>query len=101
MTYTEAAVLGVLVAAVVDLFLLRTRLVTRRAFWVSYAIIVFFQLIVNGILTGLKIVRYKESGIVGLRIVFAPMEDLLFGFSLVLLTLSVWVWVGRRSRRWR
>ena len=55
----------------------------------------------NGILTGLKIVRYKESGITGLRIVFAPMEDLLFGFSLVLLTLSAWVWLGRRNRRWR
>ncbi len=99
MTYTEAAILGVVVAAIIDLFVLRTRLLARRVFWVSYAIIVFFQLIVNGILTGLKIVRYKASEIIGLRIVFAPVEDLLFGFALVLLTLSAWVWIGRRSAR--
>ncbi|MEO9137737.1 MAG: lycopene cyclase domain-containing protein [Jatrophihabitans sp.] len=102
MSYTWAAVLGVLVSIVIDLGLLRTRLVTRRAFWVSYAIIVFFQLIVNGLLTGLDIVRYDPDRIVGLRIVFAPVEDLLFGFAMVLLTLSLWVWavpVDAQTRR--
>lgn len=95
MSYTCAAVLGVVAMVAVDLVVLRTRLVTRRVFWVSYAIIVFFQLIVNGLLTGLEIVRYDPSRIVGLRIVFAPFEDLMFGFAMVLLTLSLWVWAVR------
>lgn len=99
MTYTQAALLGVVGAVLVDLALLRTRLVTRRLFWVSYAIVVAFQLVVNGVLTGRDVVRYDEGAILGPRIAWAPVEDLLFGFALVLLTMSVWVWLGRRERR--
>ena len=51
----------------------------------------------NGVLTGRGIVRYDPDAIIGLRIVYAPVEDLLFGFALVLLTLSMWVWLGRRA----
>lgn len=98
MTYTAAALLGVAGAVAVDLFALRTRLLRRRVFWATYPIIVFFQLISNGILTGRGIVRYDPDAILGLRLVYAPVEDLLFGFALVLLTLSVWTWWGRRAR---
>lgn len=78
--------------------LLRTRLLRRRGFWASYAVIVAFQLITNGVLTGLDIVRYDPADIVGLRVVHAPVEDLLFGFAMVTSTLSLWVWLGRRGR---
>jgi len=101
-TYTQAAVLGVLATGVLDLVVLRTRLLTRKLFWTAYAIVVFFQLVTNGILTGRDIVTYDESAILGLRIVYAPVEDLLFGFALVVQTLSWWVFWGRRlttSRR--
>jgi lycopene cyclase domain-containing protein len=97
-TYTAAALLGVAGAVIVDLFVLRTRLLRRRVFWATYPIIVFFQLISNGILTGRGIVRYDPDAILGLRLVHAPVEDLLFGFALVLLTLSLWTWWGSRDR---
>ena len=111
MTYTQLAVLGVVVVVVLDLAVLRTRLLRRRVFWTSYAIVVFFQLVTNGVLTGLRIVRYDGAAIVGSstpvdaappflgdgRIAFAPFEDLLFGFALVLLTQCLWVWLGRRG----
>ena len=97
MTYTAAALLGVAGVLVVDLFVLRTRLVRRGVFWATYPIIIAFQLLSNGILTGRRIVRYDPAAIIGWRLVFAPVEDLLFGFALVLLTLSVWVWLGRRG----
>jgi lycopene cyclase domain-containing protein len=97
MSYTVAACLGVLAALAVDLLILRTRLVLRRVWWVSYAIVVVFQLITNGVLTGRRIVRYDPDQILGLRIVYAPVEDLLFGFAMVLITLSTWVWLGRRG----
>jgi len=96
MTYTQAALLGVLGTVVLDLFVLRTRLLTRKVFWTAYAIVIFFQLVTNGILTGRGIVTYDEDAITGVRIVFAPVEDLLFGFALVVQTLSWWVWWGRR-----
>ncbi|WAX57936.1 lycopene cyclase domain-containing protein [Jatrophihabitans cynanchi] len=97
MSYTALAVLGVLLAALLDLAVLHTRLLRRKAFWTAYAIIVFFQLLVNGVLTGLRIVRYDPERIIGWRVAFAPVEDLLFGFAMVLTTLSLWVWWGRRA----
>lgn len=97
MTYTWLALGGVITAVLVDLVMLRTDLLRQRAFWVAYAILVFFQLITNGLLTGLPIVRYEPDAILGPRLVWAPIEDLLFGFALVLVTLSIWVWTGVRA----
>lgn len=102
MTYTLAAVIGVVAAAILDLVVLHTALLTRRAFWTAYVIVLAGQLVVNGVLTGLPIVSYDPAAIIGWRLVYAPVEDLLFGFALVVATLSVWVWWGevrRPSRR--
>jgi hypothetical protein len=111
-TYTQLSATGILLAILLDIVVLRTGLVRRRVFWVAEAIVVFFQLISNGLLTGLNIVRYSGDAIIGLtspdgpsapaflgsgRLVFAPVEDLGFGFALVLMTLSLWVWWGRRG----
>jgi lycopene cyclase domain-containing protein len=96
-TYTVAAVTGLVAAGVVDLVVLRTRLLRRRLFWLSYAVVVVFQLVVNGVLTGRDVVRYDPRAILGPRLGWAPIEDLGFGFALVLLTLSIWVWLGRRG----
>jgi lycopene cyclase domain-containing protein len=99
MSYTQLAVLGVSVALLVDTVVLRTWLVRRRTYWAAYAIVLFFQLVTNGILTGFDIVRYDPAAILGWRIAFAPVEDLLFGYAMVTLTLSTWVWLGRRGVR--
>jgi lycopene cyclase domain-containing protein len=97
MTYTAAALTGVACALAVDLLVLRTRLVTRAVFWATYPIVFIFQLLSNGILTGRRIVRYDPHTIIGVRLAHAPVEDLLFGFAMILLTLSIWVWLGRRG----
>lgn len=98
MTYTAAALLGVVLTVALDLLVLRTGLMRRRLFWTAYAIVVSFQLIVNGVLTCRDVVTYDPDVITGLRIVCAPVEDLLFGFALVTQTLCWWVWWGRRLR---
>ena len=90
MTYTVAAALGVVGALVLDLAVLRTRLVLGLTFWLSYAIILVFQVLANGVLTGLDVVRYDPAAILGPRLANAPVEDLAFGFALVLATLATW-----------
>jgi lycopene cyclase domain-containing protein len=97
MSYSALAVTAVVAVLVLDLAVLRTRLVTRRVFWVAYAIVVVFQLLMNGVLTGLDVVVYAPGAIWGPRIVYAPVEDLLFGFALVTLTLATWAAVNRRA----
>jgi lycopene cyclase domain-containing protein len=105
MTYTAIAVVGVLAAVALDRWGARTRLTATRDWWVAYGIIVFFQLLTNGWLTGRRIVRYDPDAIIGTdqvtafgggRLVYAPVEDLAFGFALVLTSCVVWVWLGRR-----
>jgi lycopene cyclase domain-containing protein len=105
-TYTALAVLGVVAAVVVDRWVARTRLTGSRAWWSAYAIIVFFQLLTNGWLTGRGIVRYDSDTILGTdrvaflgdgRLVYAPVEDLAFGFGLVLTTCVAWTWLGSRA----
>jgi hypothetical protein len=109
-TYTQIGIAVVVASIVVDVFLLRTRLVTRKGFWVSYAIVLFFQLLTNGVLTRLQVFRYSDSMIVGSqpdsgtppfigngRIAYQPFEDLLMGFSLCLLACALWIYWGRRG----
>ena len=108
MSYTTATAVGIVLAAVLDLVILRTRLLTTRRWWAAYAIIVFFQLVTNGWLTGRRIVTYDPEAIIGSggvaflgdgRIAWAPVEDLGFGFALVLATCALWVRLGRPGRR--
>lgn len=93
--YTWASLTSVLTAFVLDRWVLRTHLLRTKLFWASYAIIVFFQFIVNGVLTGLEVVQYHPDVILGFRVFYAPVEDLGFGFGLVCSTLAVWVKLTR------
>jgi lycopene cyclase domain-containing protein len=97
MSYSALAVIAVVAVLVVDLAVYRTRMVTRRVFWVAYAIVIVFQLLMNGVLTGLEVVTYDPAAIWGPRIAYAPVEDLLFGFAMVTLTLASWAAVNRRA----
>jgi lycopene cyclase domain-containing protein len=96
-TYSALAVTAVCAVLGVDLVILRTRMVTRRVFWTAYAIVLVFQLLMNGVLTGRGVVIYDPAAIWGPRIAYAPVEDLLFGFAMVTLTLASWAAVNRRA----
>ena len=95
MSYTAAAALAVVAAVGLDLRL-GTKLLRSKDFWTAYAIVLVFQLVTNGVLTGTDTVVYDPDAILGVRVAFAPVEDLLFGFSLVLQTLCWWDFWGHR-----
>ncbi len=97
LTYTRASAAAVAATVVTDLAVLRTRLLTRRAYWTAYGICLGFQLLTNGVLTGRGVVRYDERRITGRRVAHAPVEDLGFGFALVTLTMSAWRYAERRA----
>ena len=96
MSYSDLAVVALTVTVFFDLFIVQTQLLTKAIFWTSYAIIVPMQLITNWWLTSRFIVIYNPEAIIGKRLVGAPIEDLLFGFSLILATMSMWVYMGKR-----
>jgi len=95
--YTDIAIVAFIASIIADRFLIKSKLLTRKVFWTSYAIILFFQLLTNWWLTSRNIVMYNPEAIIGLRIASAPVEDLFFGFALVLLVMNLWVFWGKRG----
>jgi lycopene cyclase domain-containing protein len=97
MIYSDIAIAAFSISVMVDLFLFKNSMLTRAAFWTSYAIILPFQLLTNWWLTSRNIVMYNPHAIIGFRICSAPLEDLLFGFALVLSVMGMWEFWGRRG----
>jgi lycopene cyclase domain-containing protein len=97
MTYTEITSLALILVVLSDIFLFKTSLLTTRAFWASYAIILPFQLLTNSWLTTREVVIYDATQIMGWRIAGAPIEDLLFGFAMVVGFLAYWEFRKKRA----
>ena len=97
MTYTQIALLSVVLVIIFDLYITKSRMLTRKSFWNAYGIMLFFQLITNWWLTSRGILTYDEDVIIGLRIASAPAEDLLFGFSMITMVISLWIYWGRKG----
>ena len=99
MEYTWASIAGVVAVVLVEVLWLRTGIFRTATFWIAYGVVVFFQVLVDGWLTKLSspIVIYNPDELTGWRAPFdVPVEDYLFGFALVTLTILIWVHLGRR-----
>jgi len=92
--YTVPAIAAVLIVIALEVMFLRTGLFRRATYWISMAIVLFFQVLVDGWLTKLSapIVLYNESHSTGIRFPFdIPVEDFLFGWTLVTAVMLLWV----------
>lgn len=97
MVYTDIAAAAFIFSILFDLFIIKSHLIRRAAFWTSYAIILLFQLVTNWWLTSRNIVMYNPEAIIGYRIASAPVEDLFFGFALVLCVMNLWIYWGKKG----
>ena len=100
--YTVLSVASVVAVVAAELLWFRTGLFRTARFWIAYAIILFFECLVDGWLTKLSapIVTYDRNQFSGWRFPFdIPVEDFLFGFSLIVLTLLLWERAGRSYAR--
>ena len=96
--FTVLAVLSVVAVVAAEMAWFRTGLFRRTQFWIAYAIIVFFECLVDGWLTKLSapIVLYRPAAISGARWPWdIPVEDFGFAFAMITLTLALWVRVLR------
>ncbi len=102
MLYTVPAVASVAAVFLLELVWLRTGLFRRLSFWIAYAICLFFQVLVDGWLTKLSapVVRYDADELTGWRFPFdIPVEDYVYGFTLIALTLLLWERTRLRADR--
>jgi lycopene cyclase domain-containing protein len=96
--YLLAAVTAAVLVVSWELLVLRTGLFRRLSYWVTMAIVLAFQVPVDGWLTRLDapVVRYAEWAISGVRAPWdIPVEDFLYGFAMV--TAVLLLWERRRS----
>jgi lycopene cyclase domain-containing protein len=99
--YTVIAVLSVVAVVALELRVLRTGLLRTRAYWIALAICYGFMIAVNGWLTKLTapIVVYDPDATTGWRLPWdIPVEDYLFGFTLLTLAMLLWDTASRRDR---
>jgi lycopene cyclase domain-containing protein len=91
--YTVPALVAVIAVCALEFGVLRTGLFRKPAYWISMAIVLGFQIPVDGWLTKLSapIVVYDEHHTSGIRFPFdIPVEDFLFGFAMVTAVLLLW-----------
>lgn len=87
--YTVLGIFSVLATVWLD-NLTGVMILRRGVFYLYLAVIFCFKLLVNGYLTGARIVRYDERFFLNVRFGSIPLEDFLFGFSMVTLTIIFW-----------
>ena len=97
MIYSDIAITAFALAVMNDLFGFKTSMLTRPAFWTSYAIILPFQFLTNWWLTSRNRVMYDPDAVGGLRLFSAPAEDVLFGFALKLSVMRLSEGRGRKD----
>jgi len=95
--YTLLSLISVFAAIYADTAL-KTRLLKNPLFYLFLLVIAGFKLLVNGALTSKMIVQYDPAYYLGLRIGSIPVEDFLFGFSMVVLTVVFWEYFKRSSK---
>ena len=95
--YTVLAAVSFLIATAADLFL-GTRLFRNKKFWVFWIVMFILIFIVNGYLTWRPIVTYGEKYYLGIRLFTIPVEDFIYGFSLITMNISLWEYFTKKSR---
>lgn len=75
------------------------RLLSRTEYYLFLFIILGFKFWVNGYLTGEAIVLYNPQFFLGIRLGTIPLEDFLFGFSMVTMSIIFWECFKQREHR--
>jgi lycopene cyclase domain-containing protein len=90
--YTLFASLAAVIVVALDLFVLKTRVTTQKAFWFFVLVMYGFMTLVNGYLTWRPIVLYNDPFYFGIRLYTIPVEDYVYGFALMGLSVVLWEW---------
>jgi lycopene cyclase domain-containing protein len=91
--YTLATVVAMAFVVALELAVFRTGVFRTAQYWVSLAIVLGFQCLVDGYLTRLAapVVVYRPGHMTGVRWPFdIPIEDFGFAFAMVTFTLLIW-----------
>lgn len=95
--YTVLAILSLLFTLAINK-LLKTKIFGLVEYWVYLAFILLAEFVVNGFITGQGIVLYNYQFFMGKRLGTIPVEDFLFGFSMVTLAVIFWEFFKKKGK---
>jgi len=95
--YTVIGLFSVIMTVLIGK-LTRTNILRKKEFYFFLLIIMGFKFMVNGYLTDTGIVIYNPEFFIGARLGSIPLEDFLFGFSMV--SLSIIFWEFLKNKKW-
>ena len=98
--YTLATLITMIAVIAAELWWLRTGIFRSLQYWITLAIVMTFQVLVDGWLTKLSnpIVIYNPDTMTNLRWPWdIPVEDFGFGFAMVTLALMIWRRSGQKD----
>jgi lycopene cyclase domain-containing protein len=95
--YTLIAAVSVVLTVLVDK-LSKINIFKKKEFYLFITVTFGFKLLVNGYLTATNIVIYNPKFFLGKRLGSIPLEDFLFGFSMVSLGIILWEFFKREIR---
>lgn len=84
LTYFGIAVPFLGLVLLLDLVVLKTRVVRTRSFWVVLGIMLGFTAVFDQLFTGLPIVWYDFSLTSGIKLWYAPIEDFTYTIAAVI-----------------
>ena len=93
--YTLLAVVSVVLVLILD-FSLKVRIILNKAFWIFWMIMFVIIFVVNGYLTARPVVLYGSEYFSGFRIFTIPIEDFLYGFSLITSNIILWEYFSKK-----
>lgn len=83
-TYIVMGLPFLAIVLLLDTVILNTWVIRRRITWIVMAIMMLLTLVFDQLLTGLPIVFYDETKQLGVHLLYAPIEDFMYTFAVVI-----------------
>ncbi len=94
--YTLIAVISLAFPFILEAFF-KTGIFKIPSLYITLSFIFICKILVNGFLTSFPVVLYNPASYLGIRFGTIPIEDFLFGFSMVASTLLLWEYFKKRG----
>lgn len=83
-SYSIAALPFLAAVLLLDIVLLKTRVVLARNFWLVLALLLSLTAVFNQLLTGLPIVEYNHAKTLGVKLGYMPLEDFSYAVAVAI-----------------
>jgi lycopene cyclase domain-containing protein len=95
--YIAFALLSVIAVFITDIRL-NTKLIMSRRFWIFQVLITVLTIVVDSYSSGLPIIIFNDKILLGIRFFNVPLENFLFGFSLITFNLIMFeLFAGKKD----